>query len=364
MAERPIRKTQIFNKAQEAALGQGHSFEELLRVRYQEDRTSMVQIAKELGVNAGSVRHWLDQLGIQRRTNSENLRERWSDPEKRRAASEARRKLWEDPEFKAGMVKKIHSPGSDQKRSATHRKLNLDDPGRAKRNGELSSETWRTKRLTQLSDMLNGADPVETIKALHHDRNLPVASIARQLSISEGGLVRLMNQLGIERKKSKPVRKPNQAYELRVKVLIEATARGVTNILSEKERVVLQKRFGSDINPRTLGEIGTELGVSRERVRQIEEEALRKLDQVLRAGNGEVVDASELKILELPFRIESALIQAGYTHIAELYENPLNGISSKLNLDNQSRASLGMSLKNFRKLIIWMQDNRGIFPDL
>lgn len=48
--------------------------------------------------------------------------------------------------------------------------------------------------------------------------------------------------------------------------------------LTERERIVLQHRFGlGDIKPYTLEEIGKLLGVTRERVRQIECQALDKL---------------------------------------------------------------------------------------
>ena len=49
-------------------------------------------------------------------------------------------------------------------------------------------------------------------------------------------------------------------------------------VMSEREREILDLRFGlTNAKPQTLAEVAKKLGVSRERIRQIEEAALRKL---------------------------------------------------------------------------------------
>ena len=52
----------------------------------------------------------------------------------------------------------------------------------------------------------------------------------------------------------------------------------VLSTLTEREQKVLRLRFGlDDGRPRTLEEVGRQFNVTRERIRQIEAKALRKL---------------------------------------------------------------------------------------
>jgi RNA polymerase primary sigma factor len=58
--------------------------------------------------------------------------------------------------------------------------------------------------------------------------------------------------------------------------------REMLNTMDTREATVLRMRFGlDDLEPRTLKEIGEKLGLTRERVRQIETEALGKLHDEL-----------------------------------------------------------------------------------
>ena len=58
----------------------------------------------------------------------------------------------------------------------------------------------------------------------------------------------------------------------------------VLDTLTDREQKVLRLRFGlDDGRPRTLEEVGKEFNVTRERIRQIEAKALRKLRNPVRS---------------------------------------------------------------------------------
>ncbi|HQL02671.1 MAG TPA: sigma-70 family RNA polymerase sigma factor, partial [Synergistales bacterium] len=60
--------------------------------------------------------------------------------------------------------------------------------------------------------------------------------------------------------------------------LLREQLEGMLEELTEREKEVLRLRFGlEDGHPYTLEEVGKRFGVTRERIRQIEAKALRKL---------------------------------------------------------------------------------------
>ncbi|RME80317.1 MAG: RNA polymerase sigma factor RpoD [Caldilineae bacterium] len=66
--------------------------------------------------------------------------------------------------------------------------------------------------------------------------------------------------------------------------LLREQMQEILSQLSERERQVLEMRFGlNDGTSRTLEEVGKEFGVTRERIRQIEAKALRKLRHPIRS---------------------------------------------------------------------------------
>jgi RNA polymerase primary sigma factor len=75
-----------------------------------------------------------------------------------------------------------------------------------------------------------------------------------------------------------PDEKEVTPYEFASKKLLKKNLSKVLDALSDREARVLKMRFGLDERkPMTLEEVGREFGVTRERIRQIEAKALRKL---------------------------------------------------------------------------------------
>lgn len=106
--------------------------------------------------------------------------------------------------------------------------------------------------------------------------------LVNELFLHNGDLLSLDVEIGDEKDSvladfiaDRPEKSPESSY-LRTD-LKENLCSVMEDSLSEREIEIVKKRFGFDGTPRTLEEIGSEIGLTRERIRQIEKQALRKL---------------------------------------------------------------------------------------
>ncbi len=97
----------------------------------------------------------------------------------------------------------------------------------------------------------------------------PVLSTDESLPVGSNNNFTLLNVL-----EDKDASKADRAFEQ--KTLSNDLLRAI-NILNEREQAVIKAFFGVDTERQTMSEIGTALGLKRERVRQIRDKALRKL---------------------------------------------------------------------------------------
>ena len=84
------------------------------------------------------------------------------------------------------------------------------------------------------------------------------------------------DEMEVEDRLSDPASPPVE-YQI-IKASVQQQIRETLGELDEKEALVIRLRFGlEDDRPRTLQEIGQQLKLTRERIRQIEQKAMRKL---------------------------------------------------------------------------------------
>ena len=103
----------------------------------------------------------------------------------------------------------------------------------------------------------------------HLAGEVPIMSTDESLPIGSNNNYTLLNVL-----EDKDAPKTDAALELNTLSDEMATA---ISTLNEREQAVIRRYFGIDSQRMTMAEIGTELGLKRERVRQIRDKAVRKL---------------------------------------------------------------------------------------
>lgn len=73
-------------------------------------------------------------------------------------------------------------------------------------------------------------------------------------------------------------------YQSAENAMLRDSLEGILDTIGEREAQVIRMRFGLDGEAMTLEEVGNELGVTKERIRQIEDKALKKLRNPIRSA--------------------------------------------------------------------------------
>ncbi len=136
---------------------------------------------------------------------------------------------------------------------------------------ELQEELGRAPSLQEISERMQLPErKVRIIK-----RAVRAFSAPTQSSSADGGST-LSDMLPDDRSPTPEEVIFSQAESETIQRLLDA--------LDERESTILRLRYGlTDEEPMTLKEIGARIGLTRERVRQLEGEALRKLERILSA---------------------------------------------------------------------------------
>ena len=75
--------------------------------------------------------------------------------------------------------------------------------------------------------------------------------------------------------KNENVESPDEVFS--TKDMLKEKMMGIMSVLDERERMIVEDYYGITGTPRTLEDIGSDFSLTKERVRQIKEKALRKL---------------------------------------------------------------------------------------
>ncbi len=138
---------------------------------------------------------------------------------------------------------------------------------------QLVQELGREPTAEEISERLDGALSADRIREIQRINQEPVSL---ETPIGEEDDSHLGDFL-----EDKEVETPN---EYTTKSLLKDELYEVMSDLTEREQKVLKLRYGlEDNHPRTLEEVGKEFNVTRERIRQIEAKAIKKLRHPNRA---------------------------------------------------------------------------------
>lgn len=226
------------------------------------DRRAIRNVARELKISSSGI------YGMMRRAEIP-IRDK----------STARKMLFEDPDRKEKMLAKIHSPESNLKRSQWLKKHPEFTKGKV-------VNMWEGRRKVaeilehEIHEVL-GTYPNITLIRLHYVEGYSVVQISENTGLEESRIRILMRKYKI-RNLDLPT-KVGGKKPLDIGNLISRFYNRDIELSPKQEYIIYRRYIEPEYSQLTLKEIGYELGVSREGVRQIEERAIIKLSSAAMA---------------------------------------------------------------------------------
>ena len=150
----------------------------------------------------------------------------------------------------------------------------------------------RTIRVpVHMVETINKLENIQKQKTLEYGRKLSDAELAKEMNVSLDRLKELFKYAEVPVSLETPIGEEDDSYlkdfiaddsysveDLGEKSLLNKAISEVLDELTDREKNVIQQRFGLiDGQPKTLEQVGRQYNVTRERIRQIEAKALRKL---------------------------------------------------------------------------------------
>jgi len=224
-------------------------------------------------VREATINNWLRKFNSQVRPRLEAVKLAWQNPEKRERRIEG-----------------IHSRMRKREKSKSLSKFRLDywqnlSESEKENRLRLIRENYRTAMLRRMSETL-GENPAERLNEMYWQEDLSSKEIGEKLGKSPSIVLEWMRFLGITaRKRGRRAGETTYGYirngkEEKSNLVEEASRQGLVEKLDERERYVIWLRYPAEGRKASSTKIAKELGVSRQRVGQIEKGSLGKL-QVL-----------------------------------------------------------------------------------
>ena len=235
----------------------GEPIEDLLRRLYEDEHRSISQMAQILDMEIRTTHSWLIKANVSVRTIKEASQIVWA-------------------ERKDEIIAKMHTSESAIKRSESHKKRLTEDPGELEkiRASVKQAHEAHIQKAHLRREFAFGKDVAQTLFDMHQNQGLTAEDIAKGTPYSPDRIINMMRTYNIpytERSFAVSVLKFQEVHQR-----LWSNPQAV-QVLRDREKEVISKRFFTDGPIPSLDNIAQEMGVTRERVRQIESSAIEKI---------------------------------------------------------------------------------------